>query len=120
MIEAAPEKIDLKLQLFAQIEQLAPAARGHRDEHVGAEHHRDGRIARSTPSRVAGMHFFNPVHKMKLVEIVRALESAPATLEAIEDVVAADGQGDGARARVARASSPRASTPASATRRSTC
>ena len=38
------------------------------------------------PSRVAGMHFFNPVHKMKLIEIVQALESAPATLEAIEEV----------------------------------
>jgi len=38
------------------------------------------------PARVAGMHFFNPVHKMKLIEIVRALESAPETLQAIEDV----------------------------------
>ena len=28
-------------------------------------------------ARVAGMHFFNPVHKMKLVEIVQALESRP-------------------------------------------
>ena len=38
------------------------------------------------PSRVAGMHFFNPVHKMKLVEIVRALESSDATLAAVEAV----------------------------------
>jgi 3-hydroxybutyryl-CoA dehydrogenase len=38
-----------------------------------------------TASRVAGMHFFNPVHKMKLVEIVRALETAPATLASIEE-----------------------------------
>jgi 3-hydroxybutyryl-CoA dehydrogenase len=37
-------------------------------------------------ARVAGMHFFNPVHKMKLVEIVRACESAPATLAAVEEV----------------------------------
>jgi 3-hydroxybutyryl-CoA dehydrogenase len=85
IIEAAPEKIDLKLQLFQQIERLAPA---------------DAVIASNTsalsitelagsignPGRVAGMHFFNPVHKMKLVEIVRALESTPATLAAIEDV----------------------------------
>jgi len=40
----------------------------------------------ANPSRVAGMHFFNPVHKMKLVEIVRAHETAPATLAAIEGV----------------------------------
>ena len=32
------------------------------------------------------MHFFNPVHKMKLVEVVCALETAPETLDAIEDV----------------------------------
>jgi 3-hydroxybutyryl-CoA dehydrogenase len=38
------------------------------------------------PRRVAGMHFFNPVHKMKLVEIVRALESSPDTLAAVEAV----------------------------------
>ena len=38
------------------------------------------------PGRVAGMHFFNPVHKMKLIEIVQALESSPATLETIRAV----------------------------------
>jgi 3-hydroxybutyryl-CoA dehydrogenase len=38
------------------------------------------------PRRVAGMHFFNPVHKMKLVEIVQALDSASATLVAVEEV----------------------------------
>jgi len=32
------------------------------------------------------MHFFNPVHKMKLVEIVRALETSPETVQAMEDV----------------------------------
>ena len=32
------------------------------------------------------MHFFNPVHKMKLVEIIRALESSPETLSAVEAV----------------------------------
>ncbi|HXT29131.1 MAG TPA: 3-hydroxyacyl-CoA dehydrogenase NAD-binding domain-containing protein [Vicinamibacterales bacterium] len=85
VIEAAPERIELKLALFADIERLAPA---------------DAVIASNTsalsitelagslkaPARVAGMHFFNPVHKMKLIEIVRALESSAATLEAIEEV----------------------------------
>jgi 3-hydroxybutyryl-CoA dehydrogenase len=40
----------------------------------------------SDPSRVAGMHFFNPVHKMKLIEIVRALESSERALDTIEAV----------------------------------
>ena len=85
VIEAAPEKIDLKLALFAQIEQHAPAAAVIASntsalsitELAGSLKH---------PSRAAGMHFFNPVHKMKLVEMVQALESAPATLSAIEEV----------------------------------
>jgi 3-hydroxybutyryl-CoA dehydrogenase len=38
------------------------------------------------PHRFAGMHFFNPVHLMKLVEIIRGLETAPETLAAIERV----------------------------------
>ena len=66
------------------------------------------------------MHFFNPVHKMKLIEIVRALESAPATLEAIEEVARRMGKETVLGARVARVHHHAASTPASATRRSTC
>jgi 3-hydroxybutyryl-CoA dehydrogenase len=38
------------------------------------------------------MHFFNPVHKMKLVEIVRALESTPETIGAIETAARAMGK----------------------------
>ncbi len=85
VIEAAPEKIDLKLQLFQQIERLAPASAVIASNTSALSiTEMAGSIA--NPSRVAGMHFFNPVHKMKLIEIVRALESAPAALEAIEEV----------------------------------
>jgi 3-hydroxybutyryl-CoA dehydrogenase len=85
VIEAAPEKIDLKLQLLQQIERLAPAhAVIASNTSALSITEMAGSIA--NPGRVAGMHFFNPVHKMKLVEIVRALESTPATLEAIEEV----------------------------------
>src|SRR5262249_5453841 len=44
------------------------------------------------PSRVAGMHFFNPVHKMKLIEIVRALESSADALATVEAVARAMGK----------------------------
>ena len=85
VIEAAPEKIDLKLSLMADIDRHAPAhaivatntSALSITEMAGATRH---------PARVAGMHFFNPVHKMKLIEIVQALESAPATLQVIADV----------------------------------
>jgi 3-hydroxybutyryl-CoA dehydrogenase len=85
VIEAAPERIDLKLRLLAEVQRYAPP---------------DAVIASNTsalsitemagslddPSRVAGMHFFNPVHKMKLIEIVKALESSTRALQTIEDV----------------------------------
>ncbi len=44
------------------------------------------------PSRVAGMHFFNPVHKMKLIEVVQALETSSATLAAVHEVAARMGK----------------------------
>ena len=85
VIEAVPERIDVKLSLLGEIELLiAP----------------DGVIASNTsslsltelatvlarPGRLGGMHFFNPVHKMKLVEIVRALDTNQEALDAIEYV----------------------------------
>ena len=85
VIEAAPERIDLKLALLADVDRFAPA---HAIVATNTSALSITELAGATgrPSRVAGMHFFNPVHKMKLVEIVRALETAPATLEAIEEV----------------------------------
>ena len=85
VIEAAPERIDLKLALMADVDRLAPATAIIATNTSALS---ITEIAGSTanPSRVAGMHFFNPVHKMKLIEIVQALESAPATIEAIEEV----------------------------------
>jgi len=91
IIEAAPERIDVKLALFAQIEQLAPAS-AVIASNTSALSITEMAGSLKSPSRVAGMHFFNPVHRMKLVEIVRALESAPATLEAIEEVARAMGK----------------------------
>jgi len=85
VIEAAPERIDLKLALFAQIEEHAPAA-AVIASNTSALSITELAGSLENPSRAAGMHFFNPVHKMKLIEIVRALESAPATLDAIEEV----------------------------------
>jgi 3-hydroxybutyryl-CoA dehydrogenase len=85
VIEAAPEKVDVKLALFAQIETLAPAA-AILGSNTSALSITELAGSLKAPARVAGMHFFNPVHKMKLVEIVQALESAPATLAAIEEV----------------------------------
>ncbi|HET7698807.1 MAG TPA: 3-hydroxyacyl-CoA dehydrogenase NAD-binding domain-containing protein [Vicinamibacterales bacterium] len=91
VIEAAPEKIDLKLSLFAQIEQLAPAP-AVIASNTSALSITELAGSLMTPGRVAGMHFFNPVHRMKLVEIVQALESTPDTLATIEQVARAMGK----------------------------
>lgn len=85
VIEAAPERIDLKLDLFQQIERHAPA-NAVIASNTSALSITEMAGSLSDPSRVAGMHFFNPVYKMKLVEIVRALESRPAALDTIEAV----------------------------------
>lgn len=91
VIEAAPERIDLKLSLFAQIEQLAPPA-AIIASNTSALSITEMAGSLKNPSRVAGMHFFNPVHRMKLIEVVQALESAPATLDAVEQVARAMGK----------------------------
>jgi 3-hydroxybutyryl-CoA dehydrogenase len=91
VIEAAPERIDLKLQLFAEIQRLAPAS-AIVTTNTSALSITEMAATLSDPSRVAGMHFFNPVHKMRLVEVVRALESSPATIDAVQDVAAAMGK----------------------------
>jgi 3-hydroxybutyryl-CoA dehydrogenase len=85
VIEAAPERIDVKLRLFADIERLAPG-RTVIASNTSALSITELAGGLADPRRVAGMHFFNPVHKMKLIEIVQALESSAATLEAIGDV----------------------------------
>ena len=85
VIEAAPERIDLKLALLADVDRHAPAT-AIVATNTSALSITEMAGSMAAPSRVAGMHFFNPVHKMKLIEIVQALESAPATLETIAEV----------------------------------
>jgi len=69
VVEAAPEKLSIKGPLFAAADRAAPDA-------VLATNTSSLSIASiaasvADPSRVVGMHFFNPVHLMKLVEVVR-------------------------------------------------
>lgn len=85
VIEAAPERIDLKLQLMGDTEQLAPA-HAVIASNTSALSITEMAAVLQRPGRAGGMHFFNPVQKMKLVEIVRALETTPETVAAMEDV----------------------------------
>jgi 3-hydroxybutyryl-CoA dehydrogenase len=88
VIEAAPERMDVKLKLFGEIERVAPAT-AVVATNTSALSITEMAGSLKNPARVAGMHFFNPVHKMKLIEIVRALESSAETLSTIETVAKA-------------------------------
>ncbi len=85
VIETAPERMDIKIQLFAAIDAHAPSG-AVVASNTSALSITEMAGTLKDPSRVAGMHFFNPVHKMKLIEIVRALESSERALETIEGV----------------------------------
>jgi len=83
--EAVPEKIELKLEIFARLDRACPP-------HAVLASNTSGlsitEMAGATkrPHKFIGMHFFNPVHKMKLVEIIRGLETSDATFRIAESV----------------------------------
>lgn len=85
VIEAAPEKIDLKLALLTEVETHAPA-HAVIASNTSALSITEMAAVLKAPGRCGGMHFFNPVHKMKLVEIVRALETTDETIAVMEAV----------------------------------
>ncbi len=80
VIEAATENPDLKLQLFNDLDRIAPphAILASNTSSISLT-----RIASATAraEKVIGMHFFNPVPLMKLLEVIRALATSDETLE---------------------------------------
>lgn len=80
VIEAAPEDLDLKRSIFADLDRLAgeDAVLATNTSALSVT-----AIAAATarPERVIGLHFFNPVHRMALVEIVVGLQTDEATVE---------------------------------------
>ncbi len=80
VIEAIPEDMQLKRDTFAVVEREAPA---HALLASNTSSLSLAAIAQATgrPERVVGMHFFNPVHVMKLCEIVRHDGCAPEAVE---------------------------------------
>ena len=81
VIEAAPESEELKKEIFTVVDGAAPA---HAILASNTSSLSIERIARciSDPGRFIGLHFFNPAHLMKLVEVVWGPETSEATREA--------------------------------------
>ncbi len=80
VIEAAVENLELKKKIFQRLDAMAG------DETILATNTSAlpiSELAATTrkPERVLGIHFFNPVHRMQLVEIVAAKQTAPEILQ---------------------------------------
>ena len=85
IIEAAPERLEIKQQLLQEVETLSQR------NFIFATNTSSlsiTEIAKSSerPANVVGMHFFNPVHIMRLVEIVVGRATSDDTVEAVRDV----------------------------------
>ncbi len=82
VVEAATENADLKAQIFRQMDDAAPAAAilATNTSSISITE-----IAGATrrPEQVIGMHFFNPVPVMTLVEVVRGLATSDETYETV-------------------------------------
>ena len=91
VIEAVPERIELKIEIFAQLDKIAPA-HAILASNTSSLSITEMAAATTRATQVVGLHFFNPVHRMKLLEIVRALETSDATIAACEAVGVAMGK----------------------------
>ena len=80
VVEAAPEKLEIKRSLFGAADRAAPGAL--LATNTSSLPITQIAAAVADPSRVVGMHFFNPVHLMKLVEIVRHASADPSAVDA--------------------------------------
>jgi 3-hydroxybutyryl-CoA dehydrogenase len=85
VIEAVPEKIELKLGVFARLDAVCGLHTVFASN-TSALSITEMAGATKRPDRFIGMHFFNPVHKMKLVEIIRGLKTSDATFRIAEGV----------------------------------
>ncbi|WP_078408456.1 3-hydroxyacyl-CoA dehydrogenase [Priestia abyssalis] len=85
VIEAVPEKAEIKKAVFETIEEYAPA---HCFFATNTSTMSPTEIASygKRPEKTIAMHFFNPVHKMPLVEIIRGLETSDETAQVIKEV----------------------------------
>jgi len=83
VIEAATEKFDIKRELFAELDEILP------DHVILASNTSSISITKlagqtSRPGNVIGMHFFNPVPVMKLVEVIRGLATSQSTHDTVK------------------------------------
>jgi len=85
VLEAATEKLEIKTEIFRELDQLC------RPEVILASNTSSISITKlaaltSRPEKIIGMHFFNPVPVMKLVEVIRGLATSDETFSTVRDL----------------------------------
>lgn len=85
VIEAVPEEMESKIEIFTLLDKIC------RPETILASNTSSFSITEIASvtyraPKCLGMHFFNPVHKMKLLEVVRGLETDESTIAACSEV----------------------------------
>jgi 3-hydroxybutyryl-CoA dehydrogenase len=85
IVEAATEKFEIKAEIFRDLDRLM------KPDVILASNTSSISITKiaaltKRPDKVIGMHFFNPVPVMKLVEVIRGLATSQATFETVRDL----------------------------------
>ncbi len=91
VIEAIPENIQMKVETFAALDQIAPL-HALLASNTSSLSITEMAAATTRPAQVLGLHFFNPVHRMALLEVVRALETSDETISIALEVGKAMGK----------------------------
>jgi 3-hydroxybutyryl-CoA dehydrogenase len=83
VVEAATERFEVKREIFAELDSILPAGAilASNTSSISIT-----KLAAQTgrPEQVIGMHFFNPVPVMKLVEVIRGLQTSQATYDTVK------------------------------------
>ena len=85
VIEAVPEDMELKIEIFTLLDKFAKPGSIFASNTSSLSITEMAAVT-CRPEKCVGMHFFNPVPKMKLLEIVRALETSDDTLDSCREV----------------------------------
>lgn len=91
VIEAVPEDRELKRSVFQVLDAHAPESCCFATNTSTMSPTEIGSYTKR-PHKVIAMHFFNPVHKMPLIEIIKGLETDEETVEAVREVARSMGK----------------------------
>jgi 3-hydroxybutyryl-CoA dehydrogenase len=93
VIEAIPERMELKTEVFSALDKICPPDT-ILATNTSSLSVTELSVATGRPSKVIGMHFFNPAPVMKLVEVVRTVVTEPSVVEDVEALAARLGKVD--------------------------